>query len=99
MSRDVDQQAADVIGAQAGRIAALIEAVRALIESHPDPAAFRAQFMEQVSNSPLASLTPDVTAPMLRGHREIINYLTEAIGAATSRQAEQAMRERMRRAH
>ena len=30
------QMAADVIAAQAGRIAALIEAVEALIETHPD---------------------------------------------------------------
>ena len=43
---DTHQLAADVIAAQAGRIAALIEAVEALIETHPDREAFRAKLVE-----------------------------------------------------
>jgi hypothetical protein len=78
MRIDLEQQAADVIGAQAGRMAALVEAVRALIESHPDPGAFKEKFLEQVSGSPIASLDGEAAACM-RGHREVVNYLTEAI--------------------
>ncbi len=72
------EQAAGVIGAQAGRIAALVEAMRALIESHPDPVKFRAKFMAQVAASPIASLDED-SSDCMRGHREVVNYLTEAI--------------------
>ena len=78
MSNQVDQRAAEVIGAQAGRIAALIEAVRALIESHPDPAAFKTTFLAEVASSPIA-LHEDPAAECLRGHREVVNYLTAAI--------------------
>jgi len=75
------QMAADVIAAQAGRIAALIEAVEALIETHPDRDAFRAKLVEAVSRSPVREL--DVKAePTLRGHREVTNYL---IGQSTAR--------------
>ena len=72
------EQAAGVIGAQAGRIAALVEAMRALIESHPDPVKFRAKFMAQVAASPIASLDED-GSDCMRGHREVVNYLTEGI--------------------
>ena len=72
------KQAADVIGAQAGRIAALVEAMRALIESHPDPVKFKAKFMAQVAASPIAALGEDADECM-RGHREVVNYLTDAI--------------------
>ena len=90
MSNELDQQAAEVIGAQAGRIAALIEAVRALIESHPDPALFKETFLAEVATSPIA-LLDDPAPDCLRGHREVVNYLTAAIpptapgGAAPSR--------------
>jgi hypothetical protein len=77
MRADVEQ-AAGVIGAQAGRIAALVEAVRALIESHPDPVKFRTKFMAQVAASPIGSLDDDGSECM-RGHREVVNYLTDAI--------------------
>ena len=77
------EQAAGVIGAQAGRIAALVEAVRALIESHPDPGAFKAKFLEQVAASPIASLD-EGAAECMRGHREVVNYLTEAISVIRS---------------
>ena len=73
--------AADVIAAQAGRIAALIEAVEALIETHPDRDAFRAKLVEAVSHSPVRELDGKVE-PMLRGHREVTNYL---IGQSTAR--------------
>jgi hypothetical protein len=72
------EQAAGVIGAQAGRIAALVEAMRALIESHPDPLKFRQKFMAQVAASPIASLDEDADE-CIRGHREVVNYLTDAI--------------------
>jgi hypothetical protein len=74
-----DQMTADVIGAQAGRIAALIEAVAALIQTHPNPAAFRAQFLEAVSHSTLGDLGAGQTEPMLRGHREVANFLANAL--------------------
>ena len=72
------EQAAAVIGAQAGRLAALVEAMRALIESHPDPVKFRAKFMAQVAASPIGSLDGDGDECM-RGHREVVNYLADAI--------------------
>ena len=72
------EQAAVVIGAQAGRLAALVEAIRALIESHPDPVKFRAKFMAQVAASPIGALDGD-GEECLRGHREVVNYLTDAI--------------------
>lgn len=78
MRTDLEHQAAGVIGAQAGRIAALIEALRALIESHPDPALFQAKFLEQVATSPIASLE-DGADECMRGHREVVNYLAAAI--------------------
>ena len=86
MANDVEQQAADVIAAQAGRIAALIEAVRALIASHPDPSVLRAKLLDQVAQSPLAGIGSEATEPMMRGHREVTNYLTEAfnLGAQAS---------------
>lgn len=65
---------ADVIAAQAGRIAALIEAVEALIETHPDREAFRAKLVEAVANSPMRG-TQEAAEPLLRGHREVTNYL------------------------
>jgi hypothetical protein len=72
------EQAAGVIGAQAGRIAALVEAMRALIESHPDPVKFRAKFMAQVAASPIGALDDDGSECM-RGHREVVNYFADAI--------------------
>ena len=77
-----EQMTADVVGAQAGRIAALIEAVAALIRTHPDPAAFRAQFLEAVSNSTVGDLGAGQTEPMLRGHREVTNFLVGAVTPA-----------------
>jgi len=65
---------ADVIGAQAGRIAALIEAIEALIETHPDREAFRAKLVEAVSHSAVREVDAGME-PMLRGHREVTNYL------------------------
>ena len=75
MDRPATHQAADVIAAQAGRIAALIEAVEALIETHPDREAFRAKLVEAVANSPVRAA--DSLEPMLRGHREVTNYLVD----------------------
>ncbi len=72
---DTHQLAADVIAAQAGRIAALIEAVEALIETHPDREAFRARLVEAVSHSPVRAA--ERMEPMLRGHREVTNYLVD----------------------
>ena len=66
------QLAADVIAAQAGRIAALIEAVEALIETHPDREAFRAKLVEAVAHSPVRGA--DEIEPLLRGHREVTNH-------------------------
>jgi hypothetical protein len=74
-----DQLAADVIAAQAGRIAALIEAVEALIETHPDRDAFRARLVEAVANSPVRAVDGRVE-PVLRGHREVTNYLADLSG-------------------
>ncbi len=74
-----DQKVADVIAAQAGRMAALIEAVAALIETHPDPLAFRTRLLDQVSKSPLGALEEGMTEPMLRGHREVTNFLAAAV--------------------
>jgi len=71
--------AADVIAAQAGRIAALIEAVEALIETHPDREAFRAKLVEAVANSPMRG-TQEAAEPLLRGHREVTNYLAGLSG-------------------
>ena len=99
MRRDLEQ-AAGVIGAQAGRLAALVEAMRALIESHPDPVKFRAKFMAQVAASPIGSLDEDAVE-CVRGHREVVNYLTDAIplrrrisSAATSAPRERRARAR-----
>jgi hypothetical protein len=72
---DTHHLAADVIAAQAGRIAALIEAVEALIETHPDRVAFRARLMEAVANSPVRG--GENGEQMLRGHREVTNYLVD----------------------
>lgn len=69
---DTHQLAADVIAAQAGRIAALIEAVEALIETHPDREAFRAKLVEAVANSPVRQA--DEIEPLIRGHREVTNH-------------------------
>ena len=66
--------AADVIAAQAGRIAALIEAVEALIETHPDREAFRRKLMEAVAQSPVRDVEGPAE-PLLRGHREVTNHL------------------------
>jgi DNA-binding SARP family transcriptional activator len=73
------QLAADVIAAQAGRIAALIEAVEALIETHPDRDAFRAKLVEAVARSPVRG-GEEGAEPLLRGHREVTNYLAELSG-------------------
>ena len=70
---DTHQLAADVIAAQAGRIAALIEAVEALIETHPDREAFRAKLVEAVAKSPVRGA--EEIEPLLRGHREVTNHL------------------------
>jgi len=70
---ETHQLVASVIAAQAGRIAALIEAVEALIETHPDREAFRAKLVEAVANSPVRG-TEEIE-PLLRGHREVTNYL------------------------
>lgn len=70
---DTDQLVAGVIAAQAGRIAALIEAVEALIETHPDRDAFRSKLLEAVANSPVRGT--EESEPLLRGHREVTNYL------------------------
>ena len=72
------EQTAGVIGAQAGRMAALVEAMRALIESHPDPVKFRDRFIAQVAASPIAALD-DESSECMRGHREVVNYLTDGI--------------------
>lgn len=72
-STETNQLVAGVIAAQAGRIAALIEAVEALIETHPDREAFRARLVEAVANSPVRGT--DENEAMLRGHREVTNYL------------------------
>ncbi|HEX4779392.1 MAG TPA: hypothetical protein VH301_01480 [Usitatibacter sp.] len=79
---DTHQMAADVIAAQAGRIAALIEAVEALIETHPDREAFRAKLVEAVSHSTVGELDGNVE-PMLRGHREVTNHLINQSTART----------------
>lgn len=78
MRSDLEHQAAEVIGAQAGRIAALVEALRALIESHPDPALFQEKFLDQVASSPIAALE-GAADECMRGHREVVNYLASAI--------------------
>lgn len=73
------QLAADVIAAQAGRIAALIEAVEALIETHPHRDAFLAKLVEAVARSPVRG-GDDSVEPVLRGHREVTNYLADLSG-------------------